>query len=185
VLTPRKAPVVVDAQEAPFRGYLLSRMDVAGTIEGPGGRQAVSGTAWAEHLWGELPIPGQSPVVSDRLQLQLDDGTDLSVVRSRRRDGGGTPTVDAVIVGPDGAAEPLGREVAEVGISREWPGAEATWPVDWTLRLDDLTLTVTPVVDAQEQAFMSPAWIGFVRAEGERGGQRVSGIGTLQLTGYD
>lgn len=185
VLAPLKAPVVVDAEEAPFRGYLLSRMEVTGTIEGPAGRQAVTGTAWAEHLWGELPIPGQSPVVSDRLQLQLDDGSDLSVVRTRRRDGGGTPTVDAVLVGPDGAAEPLGRELAEVGISREWQGATADWPLEWTLRLDDLTLSVTPVTDAQELAFLAPAWIGLVRAEGERGGRRVSGIGTLQLTGDD
>ena len=181
-LVAEKAPLAVDADAAPFRGYAFSRMRAEGTLATAAGPVAVSGTAWFEHLWGDLPIPGGTPVTSDRLQVQLDDGSELSVVRSRRRDGSGTPTVEALLIDPEGTARGFGDDVAQADPTRLWQGAQAGWPVDWRLQLEDLDLEITPVTDAQEHAFMVPVWSGLVRAQGRRGDRTVSGLGTLQVT---
>lgn len=174
-----------DAAGAPLRGYAVTRLAAEGWIETAGARRAVAGTAWAEHLWGELPLAAGGPVASDRLQLQLDDGSDLTVLRARRRDGGGRPTVDALLIDADGTVTALDGATAEIEPTRHWQGAQARWPVAWTLRLGAVALRIAPVADAQEHAFLAPVWSGLVHAEGQRNGQPVTGRGTLLLTGYE
>lgn len=183
-LMPEKEPLRVDGEAVPFRGYAFSRLRAEGTVETQAGQRSVSGSAWFEHLWGELPIPGGSPVASDRLQVQLDDGSELSVVRSRRLDGVGTPTVEALLIDTEGNVVAFDDDAAQLELARRWQGAEAAWPVHWRLRLGDLRLVITPVMDAQEHAFMVSVWSGLVRAQGQHGDRPVSGLGTLQLTGY-
>lgn len=183
-LTPEKAPLRLDGDALPFRGYAFSRLRAEGTVGAQAGQRSVSGTAWFEHLWGELPIPGGTPVASDRLQVQFDDGSELSVVRSRRLGGAGTPTVEALLIDAEGNVVAFDDDAAQLELARRWQGAEAIWPVDWELRLGDLQLAITPVMDAQEHAFMVSVWSGLVRAQGQHGDRPVSGLGTLQLTGY-
>jgi predicted secreted hydrolase len=183
-LRPAKVPLSVDGEDVPFQGYTFSRLDVDGTLETEDGAREVSGDAWFEHLWGELPVPGGSPVASDRLQVQFDDDTELAVIRSRRLDGRGSPTVEAFLIDADGRTIPLGGGAAEVDVTREWRGAEASWPVAWQVRLDEFEFSVTPVMDGQEHAFASPTWSGLVRVAGQRGDQELAGMGTLQLSGY-
>jgi predicted secreted hydrolase len=183
-LLPEKEPLHVDGDAAPFRGYAFSRLRAEGSVGTQAGTRSVSGFAWFEHLWGDLPIPGGTPVASDRLQLQLDDGSEVSIIRSRRLDGAGTPTVEALLIDADGATVVYGDDTAQLELGRLWQGEAAAWPVDWRLQLGDLQLAVTPVTDAQEHAFMVRVWSGLVRAEGQRGDQPVSGLGTMQLTGY-
>ncbi|SFU93930.1 lipocalin-like domain-containing protein [Halomonas korlensis] len=183
-LMPEKEPLRVDGNAFPFRGYAFSRLRAEGTLETQSGQRSVSGTAWFEHLWGELPIPGGSPVASDRLQVQLNDGSELSVVRSRRLDGAGTPTVEALLIDAEGTVVAF-DDAAQLELARRWQGAEAAWPVDWELRLGDLQLSITPVMDAQEHDFMVSVWSGLVQAQGQHGDRPVSGLGTLQLTGYE
>lgn len=173
-----------DAAEAPFRGYGFSRMQAEGTLNLGGQAQVLSGTAWFEHLWGDLPLPDGGPIASDRLILHLDDGSDLSVTRARRADGRGSATVEAFIAGAGADAGAIGTDAAEMEPLRHWQGRHANWPVAWTLRLDDLLLAVTPVAEDQEHDFIAPVWSGLVRAEGQRGGRRITATGTLQLTGY-
>jgi predicted secreted hydrolase len=183
-LTPEKEPLRVDGEAVPFRGYAFSRLRAEGTVGTQAGQRSVSGTAWFEHLWGELPIPGGTPVASDRLQVQLDDGSELSVVRSRRLDGSGTPTVEALLIDAEGSVVAFDDDAVQLELARRWQGEEADWPVDWRLRLEDLQLAITPVMDAQEHAFTVTVWSGLVRAQGQHGERPVSGMGTLQLTGY-
>ena len=181
-LSSAKEPLHLDGVTTPFRGYAFSRLRAEGTVATEAGARSVSGVAWFEHLWGDLPIPGGSPVASDRLQLQLDDGSELSVIRSRRIDGGGSPTVEALLIDADGMVTAFGDNSAELELTRSWQGAAAAWPVDWRLQLGDLQIDITPVIDSQEHAFMRLVWSGLVRAQGQRGDQLVSGLGTLVLT---
>ena len=183
-MVPSKAPLSIDTADAPFRGYAFSRLDVTGTVTLSGRDAPVTGSAWFDHAWGELPLPGAGPVISDRLALQLDTGHDLSIIVSQRSDGRGVPTVDAFLIGADGAARPLGADLAQVTFPRQWQGARVEWPVAWNILLDDvLELEVAPVYDAQEHDFTPPVWSGLVQAEGRLDGQPVRGTGILQLSG--
>lgn len=185
-LTPVKDVVNPDpgGGSAPVRGYAITRMAVEGFVGNGRAQRAVSGTAWLDHLWGDVPLP-VGPIASDRLLLQLDDGTDLSVTRSRRRDGGGSPTVAGFVVEPGGEVRQLGED-AEMEATRNRRGNAACdgYPRDWQLAADDLELAIAPLVEDQDHAFAAPFWSGAVTAEGSRGGARVSGQGTLLLTGY-
>ena len=183
-LVPQRSPAAIGAEALPLRGYAVTRLAVTGRIETPQGPQTVTGTAWFEHLWGELPLPGGGPVASDRLLLQLDDGGELSMIRTRRVDGRGAPTLEAVLIAPDGSASALQGAEVDVVPQTAWAGRLGDWPLVWQLRAGDLELAVTPVVEDQEHGFAAPAWIGVVRAEGRRGDRAVRGLGTLQLTGY-
>jgi len=183
-LTPAKDTVDLSPDGAPFRGYAITRMAAEGVVAEGGEHRAVSGTAWLDHLWGDVPLP-VGPIAGDRLLLQLDDGTDLTVTRTRRRDGGGTATVAGFVVDPDGGFRQIGDSAA-MEATRTWRGNAAcdAYPLDWRLSAGELDLTVTPVVDDQLHAFAAPVWSGAVTAEGRRDGEAVSGRGTLLLTGY-
>ncbi|TVQ57156.1 MAG: hypothetical protein EA355_05185 [Rhodobacteraceae bacterium] len=183
-LTPERALLRIDAEAAPFRGYAFTRLRAQGAVRTEAGERTVSGVAWFDHLWGELPLPGAAPVASDRLQAHLDDGSEVSVIRSRRVDGVGAPVVDAILVGPDGAATAFSGEAARLEPERVWRDGETAWPVAWRLEAGDLTLDVAPVMDAQAPDFRVSMWSGLVRVEGRRGARAVSGLGTLQLSGY-
>ncbi|SFQ18863.1 lipocalin family protein [Tranquillimonas alkanivorans] len=186
-LTPAKPAVQMDPEgEAPMRGFTIPRMRVEGEIGRDDARTRVSGVALLDHLWGELPLPG-GPLSRDRLVLQLDDGTDLTLVRTRRREGGGAATVDGLVVDAAGEADALSDGAVEMEPMTHWSpaGAAQEYPVAWELSGQGLELRVTPVIEDQTHGFVLGGWDGMVRAEGTREGAPVQGRGTLQLTGYE
>ena len=183
-LTPAKDAVALEQDAgAPFRGYAITRMTAEGFVGVGEERQAVRGLAWFEHLWGDVPLP-LGPIVWDRLQLHLDDGTDLSLIRTRRRDGSATATVAGFAVGPDGRLEPLEGASVEMEPTRVWRGGASglRYPVDWQLSTEELSLEVTPLDDNQLHGFVAPLWSGTVMANGHRGSAPVSARGTMLLT---
>ena len=173
-----------DGIAAPFRGYSITRMVAEGFVGSGGDRRTVSGLAWLDHFWGELPLP-IGPIALDQLQLQLSDGTDLSVTRTRRRDGRGTPTLAAYAVGPNGELEVFAGPSLDLETTRTWKDdvGGARFPVDWRIKVGELTLNVAPLADNQLHDFGLPLWSGIVKGEGRLGKGRVSGRGTLGLTG--
>jgi predicted secreted hydrolase len=185
-LTPEKPAATPDggAARAPFIGYAMTRLLAEGTLTTAVGEERVSGVAWFEHVWGDLPFPG-GPTATDRLVLQFDDGTELSVTRTRRRDGAGTASVDGFVVRSDGgvARLPEGTTLTPAATWRR-AGAESEFPVGWTLAEGGSELSITPLVDDQLQAFVEPIWSGAVTAEGTYGSKPVSAVGMLQLQGY-
>jgi predicted secreted hydrolase len=188
VMRPEKPTLALtpDDAGAPFVGYSMTRLAVEGTIDQGLGEETVTGSAWFDHVWGELPLPGMRPVASDRLQLQLGDGTDLSVIRTRRIDGAGAPVVSGFVVSPDGTASLLDEKSLQMTSSRTWrdPVTGAEYPVEWRLLGPNLDITIAPLADAQAFDTAVPVWSGMVQSSGRRANTVVSGVGTLQLTGY-
>ncbi len=188
VLAPEKPSVALepDGDGVPVVGYSMTRLAVEGTVERGSDEEPVTGTAWFDHLWGELPLPGAGPVTWNRLQLQLEDGSDIAVIQSRRSDGKGIPTVTGLTIEPDGAVTRMDDETLRMTSARTWrrPGTDIAYPVEWTLFGPGLELSVEPLSDSQAHDFATPLWSGVIRAEGRHAGKTVSGIGTMQLTGY-
>ncbi|PWJ21398.1 lipocalin-like domain-containing protein [Jannaschia seohaensis] len=185
-LTMAKPPEQTADADQPFRGFVVPRLTVSGRIETEDGVTPVSGTAWLDRAWGELPLPG-GPLGYDRLQVQLDDGSDLSLVRTRRRDGRGVVTVDGLLFDPAGEAETLSEDV----LSMAQHNADATrpalvgFPRVWRVSGPELDLQVEALGPDREVSFVVGGWTVPVRVEGERAGVPVTGLGTLQMTGYE
>ncbi|MDF2231718.1 lipocalin-like domain-containing protein [Albimonas sp. CAU 1670] len=186
-LTPEKPALAIDADgRGPARGYAMPRMRVEGEIGAGEARQAVSGLAWLDHLWGALPPPG-GPVARDRLILQLDDGTDLSLIRTRRRDGRGSEILDGVLAGPDGARRAIDGRGLSLTPTARWqaPGGGRTYALGYRIEGSGLALEVSPVLEDQRRDFAQPVWTGLVRVRGTNGGVAVEGLGSLATEGEE
>ena len=188
VLTPGKSSMSVDEEEgrAPFRGFALSRLTAEGFLQRPSGKHSVSGLAWLDHMWGEIPLP-IGPVVWDRVQLHLDDGSDVSMVRTRRRDGRGNATARGYRIDAQGEVERFEAAVTDMTPTRaSQHQRDATrYPLYWRLRARDLDLEIEPLVEDQAYDFSASVWSGVVVAHGRSRGRPVSGMGYLELTGYE
>jgi len=188
-IRPGKDPIALEPNgaEAPIAGYTFSRLDVSGTILRGDQMDRVTGTAWFDHTWGELPVPGAGPVSWDRVLFQLSDGTDGTIVRSRRTDGRGAASVNGVLIDKSGDALTLEDDNMRMIATRSWRHAPsgAEYPLEWQLVGSDLDVTVTPLTDAQRHAFAIPMWSGVVKVAGRHRGIEITGMGTLQLTGYE
>jgi predicted secreted hydrolase len=181
-LTPLKPAWQVDGDGAtPVRGFVVSRMAVSGSLGAGDARRQVAGTAWLDRGWGELPLPG-GPLAYDRLQLHLDDGTDVSVVRTRRRDGRGSATVDGVVIDAAGTV----TAIPEGGIDLQPSGSGSSGSAArWEMTAQDLSLGLELLGGASMGAPGPGASTWLVRVEGSRGAVQVAGLGTLQLSGVE
>lgn len=171
-----------------LRAYLQSRLDVAGTATTEGGTRAVTGSAWLGHAWGRLLPPG-GQVALDRLQVQLDDGREVLILRLRRRDGSAEPVDRGLWIGADGRTETLSSRDVQLKATGWWgsPKSRARYPVRWTLRLPSLNaeLSLVPLVENQEVEGALRAWSGAVRVVGTVAGNHpIAGVGFVDLSGY-
>jgi predicted secreted hydrolase len=186
-LTPVKAARPAGGDErTPIRGFAIPRMDVRGSVGFGTSETRVHGLAWVDKLWGELPLPG-GPLAYDRMILQLDDGTDVSLLRSRRRDGRGSSTLDGVIVYPGGDVETLTEEVLDMAALEHWrpEGGGPPFPVEWQLADAGFELRITPLAENRLQGLLVGGRNVIVAVSGHRDGTELRGLGTLQLTGNE
>jgi predicted secreted hydrolase len=174
-LSPVKRAIPADGGPAtPIRGFAMPRLALSGTFaDGPSVRQ-VSGTAWMDRLWGELPMPG-GPLVRDRMVLHLQDGTDIALLRTRRRDGRGIATLTGTVVDRDGAV----REVDDTTLALTG-GADAR-DGSWHISGQGLDLAASPLPGSGERDFALPALHGALAVDGTADGVAVSGLGTVIL----
>ncbi len=189
LLAPQKAAAAGDQGQgrAPFRGFALTRLEGLGTIRNETGEGPVTASLWLDHLWGEVPLP-LGPIVWDRVQLQLDDGSEVFVLRTRRRDGRGLASVSGYRLDSRGRLSALETESTRfVPTGDYWRDGRsgARYPLTWQLATEELELEIEPLLEAQVHDFAIPLWSGVVRARGQSAGESVSGTGFLELTGYE
>lgn len=165
--------------------YSVPHLAVRGHVVRDGRRDAVRGEAWLDHEWSSESLePGA--VGWDWVGLNLDDGGALMAFRIRGREeevrwAGGTWRA------PDGATHRFAPGAIAFAPGRVWrsPRTAIGYPVEWTVRAGDTTLTLEPLMDDQESDTRRTTgaiyWEGAVRAFA--GGHEV-GRGYLELTGY-
>jgi hypothetical protein len=123
--------VVLAGEETPgTRGFAVTRLSAAGTLASGDRALQLTGTAWLDRVWGDVPLPG-GPLARDRLVLHLSDGTDLSLLRTRRSDGRGIATLDGILVARDGTVRMLDDGAVDlVPVSESGEGLPAGWRPD-------------------------------------------------------
>ena len=168
--------------------YSLTRMPARGTIRIAAERVQVEGLAWMDREWSTSAL---SPGLAgwDWFALQLDDGRDLMLYRLRGKDGTVSPWSAGSLVEPDGRARALTRDDVAVQVLGTWtsPRSGVTYPARWRLirAASGLVLELAPRLADQELDVGFRYWEGAVSARGTEQGRAVSGLGYVELVGYE
>ncbi len=168
--------------------YSVPRLAVRGEVTQAGVATEVSGQAWLDREWSTSALePDQ--VGWDWFSLQLEDDSELMWYRLRSIDGGESPTSSGLFIAPDGSTRRLAAGDVELQPIAHWRAEDgaARYPVRWRLRIDalELDLEVQARVEGQELRTLVRYWEGSVAVRGELGGREVTGLGYLEMTGYD
>ena len=182
------------------RYYSRSRLAVDGTLSQPGTAKAVSGSAWMDHQWGDFSV---LPVGWDWASIQLDNASELMVSLVRDAADGQPINTYGTYIPASAPGEPpadgIGTIVNLPGDQIHWtatgawtsPATGAEYPQGWNLKVDsiDLELNLTPRSENSEFAnsVYVPAayWEGAVSVTGTKEGEPITGMGFVELVGYD
>ena len=167
--------------------YSLPRLRAEGTVRAGGRVVPVRGTAWLDREWGTSAL-GPELAGWDWFSLQLDDGAALMVYRLRRRDGGTDRFSAGTYLDADGRVTRLGAGDFELEATGSWTSpAGVRYPSGWRVRVpgEGLDLVVSPRVRDQELDLAFRYWEGAVGVEGTGPDGARSGVGYVELTGYD
>jgi predicted secreted hydrolase len=196
-LTSQKPPVLHDGDGfVDFGGgassyyYSRTRIAVEGTLTINGAAVTVSGDAWFDHQWGDFldVIAGGW----DWYAIQLDDETELMLYVTRDQDG--EPAwVHGSYIDANGGVTALAADTFQITATGEWssPATGITYPSGWIVDVLSLemSLTLTPVLRDQELDTMETTrviyWEGQVTVSGTRAGAPISGLGYVELNGYE
>jgi predicted secreted hydrolase len=164
--------------------YSQPHLAVSGSVSVQGEERRVSGEAWLDHEWSSEPL-AEGAVGWDWIGLNLEGGAALMAFRIRSGDGE-TFWAGGTVRRADGGVRALKPSEVRFLPLRRWrsPRTGAEYPVAVRVEAGPLTVELEPLMDDQELDARASTgtvyWEGAVRAKGEKS----SGRGYLELTGY-
>lgn len=171
----------------------LTRLDTGGEIDVDGQNIQVTGTAWMDHEFFTHQLePDQ--IGWDWLSIQLVDNSEVMFFNIRRRDGSIDPYSSGTFVDARGNATHLVKnEFTMQPAGSVWtsPATRAAYPLGWKISVPKLSIMLecTTSLPSQEltssRGFAPTYWEGSVLLAGSKGGSPISGVGYLEMTGYD
>jgi predicted secreted hydrolase len=170
--------------------YSQTRLLAEGTIMVDGKTFPVTGLSWMDHEYSTSAL-SDGQIGWDWFSLQLDDNTELMLYQIRRADGSIDPYSRGSYIDAESQVAALDRLAGnfEIAVLGEWtsPASGAVYPSGWRVTLPEygLDLTLEPLLDDQEMNLSTVYWEGAVRISGTRNGTAISGMGYVELTGYD
>ena len=168
--------------------YGISRLQANGILQIGVQSRKVSGIAFFDHAWGNLPMGG-GQLVWNRFFLQLSNDQELIILQSRRQDGSGTPIHSGYLVERNADVVELSRKQFQLKVLDYWQSQKSgiRYPLSWEIIIPDekLTLNINPLVKDQEINDALVNWSGTVQIHGESAGSKIQGSGLLQLSGYE
>jgi predicted secreted hydrolase len=199
-LDPQKPPVIQGrdgvSQKAPGRGrashYIsFTRLSSTGAVTLKGRRYAVAGSAWMDHeFFTHEMAPGQAGW--DWFSIQLDNAAELMLFRLRREDGSVDPYSAGAFIDRRGRPQPLSAGQFQLDPLETWtsPATGGRYPIHWKIRVPSLALELDCKTPLASQELVSRRkgphyWEGAVTYRGRSGPAAVSGVGYLEMTGYD
>jgi predicted secreted hydrolase len=166
--------------------YSMPGIATRGSVTLEGETFEVRGESWMDREWSSAVLtPGQGGW--DWFSLNLDDGHRLVVFQVRENDSSAHRS--AVLLDPEQRRLPLDPAAITLTPVAYWRSEEtgSRYPVRWRLESggdDGWSLTLSPLVEAQEMALAFRYYEGLVSVSGTRAGQPVGGWGYMELTGY-
>ena len=171
----------------------LTRLATSGSIALGGKHFAVAGASWMDHEFFTNQLdPSQSGW--DWLSLQLADHTELMLFRIRQKDGSIAPYSAGTYTDAQGKSTHLrANDFTLQPLEEKWtsPVTRATYPIHWKIAVPKfaIELEANTLLDSQEltgnSQFTPTYWEGAIALSGRRNAQPLSGVGYLEMTGYD
>jgi len=171
----------------------LTHVATAGSIELDGKKFEVRGTSWMDHEFFTQQLAADE-TGWDWLSLQLADNTELMLFHIRRKDGSIDLHSAGTYVDGQGKTTHL-RESDFVlePLAKTWksPATGADYPVHWRIAVPKLGMELEAKTQLESQELTGKTkvtpnyWEGAIVLSGKRNGQMTSGVGYLEMTGYD
>ena len=168
--------------------YSMTRLEVTGTLN----RQRCRGLAWMDHEFGSSNLR-QDQQGWDWFSIQFDNDSELMLYQIRRRDGTPDPSSSGSLIGSDGSVIHIRKDQMQIESKDRWHSARsgATYPMGWRISVPAFGIAVDldPLMRDQELITRSSTnvtyWEGAVDVSGSFGNNVVSGLGYVEMTGYD
>ncbi|MGH9742049.1 MAG: lipocalin-like domain-containing protein [Candidatus Acidiferrum sp.] len=201
-LHPEKPPVIngengvsQKSQGAGHASYYISltRLAVTGKLELNGEDFEVSGLAWMDHEFFTHQLES-GQVGWDWLSLQLEDNTELMLFRIRRKDGSLDPFSSGTYIDAQGKSIHLrADDFTFLPLDQHWisPATHANYPIAWKISVPKLGIVLAASTSLPDQelsrnaSFVPAYWEGAITLVGHRGSVPLTGVGYLEMTGYD
>lgn len=174
-----------DAAGQSIHSYIVQSPSVTGFLTKDDEKQVLTGHGWLERLWGQPPI-SSGPIVWDQLtfstaqagagKISADESEStrrhISLLRSRRRDGTGTPIVSGLIIEADGSTATLDNDDVTLTVHEQKRLLRKSL-YRWSLAIPRLNL----------QAQVNPVLAQRDKHRDEAGLNNWSGLVDIQYTG--
>jgi len=162
--------------------YSLTNLKTEGCIKIKDKWVDVTGKSWMDHQWADASY---SKDRWDWFSVQLDDDTEMVCCAY---DDGKVKTYFADISYSDKRQEHY-KEVEITSLNERWtsPKSKAIYPLAWRIKIPakNINLNLTAKIESQEMLFGSiNYWEGPLRVKGSFDGEKVTGVGFMELVGY-
>lgn len=170
----------------------FTRLRAVGQLHWNGTSLDVTGLAWMDHEFFTEQLDA-TDAGWDWFAIQLESNEELMLYRLRKKSGQADPYSSGTYVDAHGQAHFLNSSQFSLSPNTAWqsPNTGAHYPLEWKISVPslDLELSQRTLLNNQElfskdQTFPS-YWEGAVTYSGRIHGQPVSGVGYLEMTGYD
>ncbi|MFP4543949.1 MAG: lipocalin-like domain-containing protein [Candidatus Kapaibacterium sp.] len=166
--------------------YSFTDLKAAGTIAINGESHKVSGKAWMDREWSTSAL-SQRQSGWDWFSVKLDKGYDLMYFQIRGADNRSVDFAKGTLIYPDGSTEMIKMQDAYAEALEYWDSPlGGRYPVKWkiTIPKKDILLETSAVINKQEMDLSLRYWEGAIDVKGTWGGERTTGMGYLEMTGY-
>jgi len=168
----------------------LTRLVTTGVIEFEGKKYEVEGLSWMDHEFFTYQLDAAQSGW-DWFSLQCADGSEIMLLRLRRKDGSTDPYSTGTYVDPQGHSRLLSANDFSLTPGKAWtsPTTHASYPIEWSLRIPPLGIDAALTTRLPQQELASnrgapPYWEGAVDVIGTKRGDSLIASGYLEMTGY-
>jgi predicted secreted hydrolase len=169
--------------------YSLTSLKTNGSLALGDDSTRVKGLSWMDHEFF-TPLANSTAQGWDWLSLHLSDSTEVMLAHWRLADGSISPYATGTFIQRNGAIQNLTKRDFIFEPQSWWtsPATGGKYPVEWKIKFLDYELKLTTPVKNQELDTRRTTgqiyWEGYVEVIGGKNGQKISGKGYLEMTGY-
>jgi predicted secreted hydrolase len=164
--------------------YSQTRIYTSGTVNIKDKSFRVQGFSWLDREWSTSAL-GEEQSGWDWFALQLNDNREIMLYQIRLKKGGIDPYSSGSLIERDGTVRNLAADDFKIEVLNRWTSSITgiIYPSRWRITIPryGIELTVVPQQPNQELPLAFVYWEGSVEVKGEK----VSGNGYVELTGYD